>query len=75
MRKGSVLLGNSSQYYSASVRWNIFKEICADGWENRSIITNSQEICKDLFADREKRTNNPFFQMLPEIYWLHCLYF
>ena len=60
-RKGTVLLGNSSQYYSDSVRWSIFKEICADGWENRNIITNSQEICKDLFADREKRTNNPFF--------------
>lgn len=57
----SVLLGNSSQYYSTSVRWNVFKEICADGWENRNIITNSQEICKDLFAEREKRTNNPFF--------------
>ena len=60
-KNGSVLLGNSSQYYSTSVRWNIFKEICADGYENRNIITNSQEICKDLFAEREKRTNNPFF--------------
>ena len=60
-KNGAVLLGNSSQYYSSSVRWNIFKEICADGWESRSINTNAQEICKDLFAEREKRTNNPFF--------------
>lgn len=60
-KPGSVLLGNSRQYYDKSVRWNIFKEICADGWDDRSIITNSQEICKNLFAEREKRTNNPFF--------------
>ena len=41
-KPGSVLLGNSRQYYDKSVRWNIFKEICADGWDDRSIITNSQ---------------------------------
>lgn len=59
--KESILLGNSKQYYSNSVRWNIFKEVCADGWDDRNIVTNAQEICKDLFAEREKRTNNPFF--------------
>lgn len=60
-RPGSVLLGNSEQYYSASVRWNIFKEICADGRQDRSIVSNAQEICRNLFAEREKRSNNPFF--------------
>lgn len=60
-KKGAVLLGNSSLYYKNSVRWNIFKEILADGWESRNIVTNAQEICRNLFAEREKRTNNPFF--------------
>ena len=60
-REKSVLLGNSEQYYDNSVKWNIFREIVADGWEDRQIITNSQEICRNLFAEREKRTNNPFF--------------
>lgn len=60
-RKGSVVIGNSNQYYQQSVRWNIFREIIADGWEDRQIIVNAQEICRDLFAERDKRTNNPFF--------------
>ncbi|MBR6578402.1 MAG: type IV secretion system DNA-binding domain-containing protein [Clostridia bacterium] len=60
-KSGTVLLGNSNSYYKKSVRWNIFKEICADGWDNRNLVTNAQEICKNLFAEREKRTNNPFF--------------
>lgn len=60
-RPGSVLLGNSEQYYSASVQWNIFKEICADGRRDRSIVSNAQEICRNLFAEREKGSNNPFF--------------
>lgn len=60
-RPGSVLLGNSEQYYNASVRWNIFKEICADGRQDRNVVSNAQEICRNLFAEREKRSNNPFF--------------
>ena len=56
------VIGNSSQYINQSVRWNIFKEILADGWEDRQIIMNSAEICKSLFDERTKNnTNNPFF--------------
>lgn len=60
-RKGSVVLGNSGRFYNDSVRWNIFREICADGWEDRFLTVNAQEICRNLFAEREKRTNNTFF--------------
>lgn len=55
------VVGNSMQYYSQSQRWNIFKEILADGWEDRQVILNTQEICKAFFEDRAKNNNNPFF--------------
>lgn len=59
------VIGNSPAYYASSARWNVFREICADGWEDpacdRFIVSNAQELCRELFADREKRTNNPFF--------------
>lgn len=55
------IIGNSSQYYQQSQRWNIFKEILADGWEDRQVILNTQEICKAFFEERTKNNNNPFF--------------
>lgn len=58
----SIVLGNSDLYYSSSVRWNIFKEILSDGAnDDRKVQTNTQEICKNLFAERTQNTNNPFF--------------
>lgn len=55
------IIGNSVQYYQQSKRWNIFKEILADGWEDRQVILNAQEICKAFFDGRLKNNNNPFF--------------
>lgn len=55
------VIGNSTQYYQLSQRWNIFKEILADDWEDRQVILNTQEICKAFFEDRTKNNNNPFF--------------
>lgn len=56
------VIGNSQQYYQQSKRWNIFKEVLADGWNAQQILLNTQEICKALFDDRTKNnTNNPFF--------------
>lgn len=59
-RSEDVLIGNSPQYYEHSARWNIFKEILADGWEDRQIRMNTMEICKALFSDRNN-AQNPFF--------------
>ena len=59
-RTGDVLIGNSAQYYEHSGRWNVFKEILADGWDERLIRMNTMEICKALFSDR-KNSQNPFF--------------
>lgn len=59
--KDSVI-GNSPQFLNNSERWNIFKEILADGWNDRQVILNTTEICKALFDDRTRNnTSNPFF--------------
>lgn len=56
------VIGNSTQYIEKSERWNIFKEILADGWNERQVMMNATEICKALFEDRTKNnTSNPFF--------------
>lgn len=55
------VIGNSNQYYQQSQRWNVFKEILADGWDDRQVILNTQEICKAFFEERTKNNNNPFF--------------
>ncbi len=55
------VLGNSSQYVNKSVKWNIFKEILADGTDERNYIFNIHEICKSFFAERLKKTSNAFF--------------
>ena len=60
--KTDCVIGNSPQYIKQSERWNIFKEILADGWDERQITLNATEICKALFEERTKNnSSNPFF--------------
>ena len=56
-----LVIGNSRQYSSSSEHWNIYKEIMADGWEERDFTINAQEICKSFFEERTKSTTNVFF--------------
>lgn len=56
-----LILGNSKQYISKSQKWNIFKEILADGMDEKNYIFNIQEICNSFFAERIKKTTNAFF--------------
>jgi type IV secretory pathway TraG/TraD family ATPase VirD4 len=56
-----LVIGNSRQYTPESEHWNIYKEILADGWEERDYIINTQEICKSFFEERTKNTTNAFF--------------
>ena len=60
-QQGDLVIGNSSMYSKKSEIWNIYKEIVADGWDDESITLNAQEICRCLFAEREKNSNNVFF--------------
>lgn len=60
--KKDCVIGNSPQYIRQSERWNIFKEILADGWGEHQVMMNATEICKALFEERTKNNgNNPFF--------------
>ena len=51
-----LIIGNSKQYISKSQKWNIFKEILADGMDEKNYIFNIQEICNSFFAERIKKT-------------------
>ena len=60
-KSNDLVIGNSKQYSASSALWNIYKEILADGWEERDFIINTQEICKSFFEERTKNTTNAFF--------------
>ena len=55
------IIGNSKQYTPVSEHWNIYKEILADGWDERDYIINTQEVCRSFFEERTKNTTNAFF--------------
>lgn len=55
------VLGNSSQYSSRSVKWNILREILADGFKEKDYLLNIQEICNSFFAERIQKSQNTFF--------------
>lgn len=59
--KQDLLIGNSSIYSSASCKWNIFKEILADGWEDEKVEVNTQEIAWSIFRDAINKSKDPFF--------------
>ena len=56
-----LVMGNSRPYVAESQRWNLYKEVVADGWEERDFILNTQEVCKSFFEERTKNTTNAFF--------------
>ena len=60
-KSSDLVIGNSRQYSSVSEHWNIYKEILADGWEERDFTINTQEVCKSFFEERTKNTTNAFF--------------
>jgi type IV secretory pathway TraG/TraD family ATPase VirD4 len=60
-KSSDIVIGNSKQYSAQSEHWNIYKEILADGWDERDFTINTQEICKSFFEERTKNTTNAFF--------------
>jgi len=60
-KPSDLVIGNSKQYADKSALWNIYKEMLADGWEDKDFILNAQEICKSFFEERTKNTTNAFF--------------
>ena len=57
-----AVIANSRKYRQVTSKWNIYKEIVADGWDDLDIVNNTNEICKSLFAETlEKNNSQPFF--------------
>ena len=60
-RPEDLVIGNSKEYRKKSVKWNIFREIVADGWEKENIESNAQEISWAIFRDSIDKSKDPFF--------------
>lgn len=60
-RPGQYVIGNSRQYRDKSLKWNIFKEIVADGWNEQDYMLNCSEICRSLFAEKLEKSKDVFF--------------
>ena len=56
-----LVIGNSAQYRGQSQKWNIFRELTADGLELDACSINALEISRSLFSSRIKNTTNSFF--------------
>lgn len=56
-----LVIGNSKGYREKSVKWNIFREIVADGWEKENVESNAQEISWAIFRDSIDKSKDPFF--------------
>ncbi len=55
------VIGCSSEYRSISAKWNIFREILMDGYDDEAVIMNTLEICRAVFAESMQRTQDIFF--------------
>ena len=55
------VIGNSHAYINQSARWNVFREILADGWEDSCLETNAQELSWSIFREAIERSKDPFF--------------
>ncbi len=59
-KSGDSVIGTSPVYAKTSEKWNVYREILADGWEESKYKLNTQEICKSFFSSRNN-SQNPFF--------------
>lgn len=60
-RSEDMVIGNSKEYREKSVKWNIFREIVADGWEKENVESNAQEISWAIFRESIDKSKDPFF--------------
>lgn len=58
---GDVVLANSNLYSNLSTKWNIYKEILVDGWNERDIFSNTHEITRSFFKEATEKTTQQFF--------------
>ena len=60
-RQGDVVIANSKRYSNPASKWNIYKEIVIDGWNDIDVMANTQEITSSFFKEAIDRSNSPFF--------------
>ena len=58
---GDVILANSKAYAGRETKWNIYKEITVDGWDDENLYQNTHEITRSFFQEATERTTQPFF--------------
>jgi len=60
-RPGDVVISNSKAHADISSKWNIYKEIVVDGFENNDVYNNTHEITRSFFRDAIEKSGQPFF--------------
>ena len=55
------VIGGGMRFSPISEKWNIFKEIVADGWDEESIETNTHELSWTIFKKSIEKSKDPFF--------------
>lgn len=56
-----LVMGGGTAFLARSEKWNIFQEIVADGWEQRAVESNAQEIAWAIFRESITKSKDPFF--------------
>jgi len=59
--QGDYVVSNSENNSIVSKKWNIFKEILIDGYDDNKIYNNANEIISSLFKETIEKSNQPFF--------------
>lgn len=55
------VIGSGTAFVSKSEKWNIFKEIVSDGWDQRNSELNAHEIAWSIFRESIEKSKDPFF--------------
>lgn len=58
---GDVVISNSKTHVDISSKWNIYKEIVVDGFDNNDVYNNAHEITRSFFRDAIEKSGQPFF--------------
>ena len=55
------VIGSSHSITATTSKWNIFKELVADGWDEKSVSRNTQELSWAIFKESIEKSKDPFF--------------
>lgn len=57
-----IVLSNCPEHLQITQKWNVYREVVADGWDDNNVVLNANEIAWGIFQDViEKSSNQPFF--------------